>query len=508
MQYNIIENIIKSFLGLDLKSETKNLLAKSLEEYVYSLEYRLTQTKNLIFRSEPVDFYQNYIPLTLVASKRNIRVSDPKILLDEYKNIGIIGSAGSGKTTLLKFIALSCLTKNYGIPVFIELRKYNKAEGNFEDFIAKQISSQFIVEIKTLFKSDKFVFIFDGYDEIDYVEGSTFINQIDSFITKFSSNKFIISSRPGTNLESISPLYIFHINPLNKDDIYLFIERLNITSALKRNIFSTIQQDNYLGELLNIPLFLSLYIVTYNSYNIDKLSKKSIFFRNVIDSLFSQHDSISKLGYVREKVSNLNKDDLEKVATILAFRMFFSSRMQLSKDEIFREFELIKKTRSYNFENDKLLFDLTITINILLEIDNYYLFPHISILEYLTAIFISNLDYNTKVSFYKRMNDNISVYFSYSFYQFLYELDYQVFVRYFLLPNIKSLLDNYDFQDRDIIKYNNRTFNLYDFINTTLLTNNIDTPINRSILQDLINQLSVASQQESKNENDLLFDIL
>ncbi|RUT71734.1 NACHT domain-containing protein [Flavobacterium cupreum] len=506
MLKKLIENIIE-LLGEKYTLNYRNEVLTAIEQYVTKKYYSLRQTKNVIFRTEPVDFNQNYIPLTLTGIKSNIRLNDISEFLSKFNKVGIIGSAGSGKTTLLRYIAIKSVETQYKFPVLLNLRNFNSLHQTFEDFVAEEISDRYSDEIKILFESDKFLFLFDGYDEIDYVEGSDFINQLDSFITKFALNDFVITSRPGTNIEGINPLYIFNIEPLNDDDIYLFIENINIPSQLKRSIFKSIEQHSELREILNIPLFLSLYIVSYNSRNTDLSNKKSIFFRNILDALFSQHDSASKLGYVREKVSNLNKDEIEKVSSILAFRLLFSSRFEVSKDQVFSEFELIKNTSHLNFENEKLLFDLTITVNILIKSENYYLFPHILLLEYLAAIFISRLDSLSKVNFYERLYHTTKTYLSINLFEFLYELDERSFVQQFMLPNLKKIIYQNNWKKViEIDDFQLQTF--FEFIHNTLRPIKVNEGVSKEELDLLLESLNLEYGKDGNDLSNSLFDIL
>ncbi len=507
MLQNIIKNIIEELLGGIYQSSNLNEVNNALEEYITKKHYSLKQTKNVIFRTEPVDFNQNYIPLTLTSSRNNVRLHDVSQFLGKFNKVGIIGSAGSGKTTLLRFIAIRSVETNFKIPILLNLRNFDSNLQKFEDFVAEEISVLYSNEIKKLFESDKFLFLFDGYDEIDYVEGSDFINQLDAFISKFRLNNFVITSRPGTNIESLDPLFIFHIEPLNEDDIYLFIENINIPSQLKRDIFNSIEQHPEFSEILNIPLFLSLYIVSYNSRNTDLSNKKSIFFRNIIDALFSQHDSVSKLGYVREKVSSLNKDELEKVASTLAFRLLFSSRFEVSKDQIFSEFELIKNTSHLSFENEKLLFDLTITVNILIKNQNYYLFPHILLLEYLAAIFISRLDLLSKSNFYERLCNNHKIYLSANLFEFLYELDERSFMQKYLLPNLQKITNEHRWVNFiEIDDYQVHTF--LEFVNNFIRPIKIDERISFSELLGVYETLKFEYRNDNNDLSNSLFDIL
>lgn len=496
----IIEEIISKYLGYKRSNEDVIKIHESLEQYINKEYNKLNQTKNLIFRNEPINFNDNYIPLTLTSKTKNFRINDPINLIKEHKYIGIIGSAGSGKTTILKHIALSCIENHYKIPIYIELRNLESKILSFEDNIASTINEDFPDQIKSLFKSGEFIFLFDGFDEIDYVEGNDFIIKIDSFINKYHNNTFVMTSRPGTNIESIAPLYIFNINPLNSDDIYLYINKINLPNKIKRDIFENIENNYNLKGILNIPLFLSLYIASYNNGNKDFLDKKSIFFRNIIDALFSHHDSISKLGYVRDKISELNKDELEKITTTLAFRMLFSRKFELSKDDIYKEFDIIKRTSKIDFENEKLLFDLTITINILLDEKNHYIFPHILILEYLTCLFISRLDNAFKQEFYNKLAKNNKIYLSQNFYDFLYELDYKYFSKYYVITLLKNYLSNtINFSDEE---------NFHDIKNVTIIPYIAEKYGSKHNLYETLNTLELEFINDNNSFSNDLFDVL
>lgn len=506
-----IDQIIRSGLANILNEDTRINLRNDLENYISSQYNKLKLTKSIIFRNTPVDFYDNYVPLTLINPHHHLRVDDPYQLMLNFKKIGIIGSAGSGKTTILKHVALQAFEREDYFPVIIELRNYNSSSLSFDDFVAQQISQNNYKLIKKLFKNSSFIFLLDGYDEIDYIKGNDFINQIDRFVTNHSLNFFVISSRPGTNVESLSPFHIFDIAPLNFNDISFYVEKLNIPYDKKNKILKSIKNEEEFVDFLTNPLLLSLYIVTYNAIDYDFLPNKSIFLRKVIDYLFSVHDSVSKLGYVREKVSNLNVDSLEKVSSILAFRIFFSTKYSLSKDELYKEFELIKKTTGFIFENDKLLYDLTITVGILIDSGNYYSFPHISILEYLTANFVSTLSEKNKENLYNTMTKRNIQLLSVSFFEFLYELDRDYFLKLFLLPTLENLIENnyryseYSFKHESFLVKEFLRRNIYNILSKQD-TYDVDLEFDSFSLKKIKNEIELKIETRFNNDNNPLFD--
>ncbi len=441
IQYTI-DQIFNSISSTILQESTKWKLKEEIQSYVSNTYEKFRLTKNLLFRNEPIDFLRNYIPITLTINQKRIRQKNPMDLFDEYNKIAILGNAGSGKTTFLKFLTISCINREEYIPVYVELRLFNIENIDFESFITRIISNESRDKVIELFKKGNFLFLFDGFDEINYSEGSNVINQIQNFISNFNNNLFVISSRPGTNVESLNEFHVCEIAPLSEIDVMFYIEQLNLSNSKKEIFFQSIEDDDYFHQYLTTPLFLSIYInyiINHSETNFPK--NKSIFFRNIIDTLFSKHDAVSKLGFVRPKLSGLNKDELERVATILAFRGLITGQNTFSKDILIKELELIKRNQILEFENDKLIYDLTITVNVLVVNGDFYSFVHILILEYLAALFISRLPQTEKSLFYNRILGEEKLSLSSSLLNFLSELDFQMLIKDFIIPK----LENYSF---------------------------------------------------------------
>jgi len=485
---------------------SKNIVDKNLTSYINSLYNSFSFTKNIIFRTTPIDFLENYIPLTLKGNKSIIRLSDPLKLIEDYNNIILIGNAGSGKTTILKFISLKCIESKRYIPVFIELRKYYENNIDFESYVAMMISKETKNDILKTFNSGNFIFLFDGFDEINYLNEGKLINEILSFILKYSQNKFIITSRPGTNIESLSNFYVFEISTLKYQDIELYIQKINLPNDHKTKLTNLLLKNDDINKIIYNPLFLNIFI---NS--IDSLTSKplniSLFLRQVFDSLLREHDSISKFGYQRQKISNLTSDSLETICTFLAFISFFQQKHSFSKDELISYLDLIKSKRKLVFENQNVIYDLTITLNIL-DVDPIsYQFTHILIHEYLTTLFISKLDLFNKVNLYEKViNSDLSI--SVSFLDFLFELDYLNFLKYFLIPLIGGLISSIEKEEIETTIKNsfirNNRFVINTFLNKTYFSNENLPPLSIINLRELSIRLTNECEQKNYNYIDLI----
>lgn len=222
-----------------------------------------------------------------------------------------------------------------------------------------------------------------------------------------------------------------------------------------------------------------------------------------MDSLFSKHDAVSKLGFVRNRLSSLDKDDLEKASSIIAFRMFNSSVYEITKDELYKEYEIIKKLLDIHFDNEKLTYDLTIVVNILTVNGDYFSFPHILLQEYLAALFISSLDNSLKTNLYAKITNSTKSSLSSSFFTFLFELDYRPFIKGYLIPSLKILLDKLE---NNRLNTQNNT-ELLEFIRLNFFNENDVDEIKYENIKQLIDKL-IGDVSEDNNLLKELFDTI
>jgi len=203
------------------------------------------------------------------------------------------------------------------------------------------------------------------------------------------------------------------------------------------------------------------------------------------------------LGIVREKLSGLNKDELETISTILAFRAFTGSTISITKDKLYNELELIKKNTKLLFENENLIYDLTITVNILIIESGYYSFNHIVFLEYLTCLFISRLSTEKKAKVYQQLINSERISMSTSFMNFLYELDNLPFVKYYLIPKLESIY----------YSSNETNSSIMEFI-SLIARENESIPYDTSYRNNINNVLNYLAYQVNSNEDESFDELL
>jgi hypothetical protein len=420
----VFKGPIETITGL-IGNELQQVFSNRLLEYQTEEYRRNFFAKTILHRAEPKPLNEFYVPLSITEQKKSgqaypekrVSTSSCEKLFAKWKYITLIGSAGSGKSTIVKYLFINCYEQGYKIPIKIELRYLNEFKGSFDNYIFNEIFrfhklgfSNTIID--RLLSSDSFIFFFDGYDEINSSIKSQTTKEIDSFVTKYPKNRYLITSRPYTNIDLLPMFKNFLVCQLGENEIPTFVKKQipkEETELAEKMIKAIGKKENrsYQAFLSN-PLLLSMFILTFQSYS-DVPQKRSEFYSQVFDTLFSVHDSMSKLAYVREKLSGLSKDQFEEVLRLFSFISFFEERFIFPSNYLIDKLNIIKsKKKNLDFDNARFIEDLQVAIGILNKEGLDYTFPHRSLQEYFAASYIDKLSITNKKSIYEKLEKEFS----------------------------------------------------------------------------------------------------
>lgn len=438
-----------------ISDEWKNFFEIGLDDYLNSQTSKYYYTNTFLHRSEKVKFYDIYYPIKSTYKELTTDFNNLEDIFENYSKIIISGSAGSGKTTLIKHLFLKTLFEKKRIPIIIELRHLNDFEGNIEKLISEKILNNNIKPNSKILKrsllSGRFVFLFDGYDEIFSHKKNEINRQLEEFIDNYSNNIYIISTRPGSGIEIFNRFYEFKVEKLDNDDVNNFIDKIVDEVERKKRISDIVVDplnESYL-EFLRNPLLLSMFILAFENHP-EIPQKKSAFYRNVFDTLYSKHDGITKNSFPREKLTNLQRDDFEEILSIFSYVSSISGYYKFTEELLTDIINKVKTNTSYSFTTIDFIYDLRTSISLLILDGFEYYFPHRSMQEYFTAFFISKLPAEKKKKAYQNMfnvleessNDN-----SYTLWHLCNELDYLAFTELFLLPKLSNLYSKLNVQN-------------------------------------------------------------
>jgi predicted NACHT family NTPase len=470
----ILGKTLTSFIGNALDEfaeEAKQFINNNILEYQVEEYRRNAQSKTIIHRAAPQKLSEFYQPLYIRKmnywgynhlSQGRIPTDSTEKLLTEYlktqlkeqQTLTIFGSAGSGKSTLIKYLFVNCIDTKFKIPIKIELRYLNDYEGSLIDYIKEKVfKTNKIAEhdriIERLMSSGDFIYFLDGYDEISSAKKPLITKNIDELTKLYNKNYYILTSRHFSMAESLPMFHNYEVCELSNEEINQFIEKQipKTESEIASKMVYAIGTTNNVAyrSFLSNPLLLSMFILTFQTYsNIPQ--KISEFYGQVFDTLYSTHDSVSKLAFERERQSGLIKEQFIEVLKLFSFISFFEEKFVFSYLYLTNGLSIVKEKKHIEFEVEKLISDLQIAICILNKEGTEYLFPHRSLQEYFAALYIASLDEKNKQEMYSRMSTGIMSGNSANtnqsrenFYNILSELDSKCITRHIVIPFLERL---------------------------------------------------------------------
>jgi GTPase SAR1 family protein len=459
-----LKTLFKS-LATEFGAEVKHIINNNLLEYQVEEYNRNFCTKTLLHRVQPKnlkDFYQplfirkcDKVDRHLTSSTKRITTDSIKDLFAKKQFITLIGSAGSGKSTVVKYLFLNSIDTKFKVPIKVELRYLNDYTGSIIEFIKDKIFKLNKLAthdriIERLMASGDFVFFLDGYDEINSSKKEKITKEIDDLVKLYNKNLYLLTSRPYTEIDLLPLFHNYEVCELSDDDINQFIKK-QIPQEEKELCDKIIEavnsQENYsYKSFLSNPLLLSMFILTFQSYS-SIPQKRSEFYSQVFDALYSVHDSMSKLAFVREKQSGLAKEQIVDVLKLFSFLSYFDEKFIFTSFYLEEKLKFIKeKKKTIVFDSFKLINDLQVAIGILNKEGTDYAFPHRSLQEFFTAIYIASLNTDNKQVVYRKIINSLTDKKAFrqtsrdNFHLLLAELDEKGVIEYALIPYFEKFI--------------------------------------------------------------------
>jgi hypothetical protein len=474
-----IKGLINTSIGTYIKPRLENLyrnteLEKDFENIEYYIRdylersYKNAEIMNtIVFKNQQKKVDDLYIPLTLIKTNPMYKNEKEEIYIDKYKDklinkykkILLVDSAGMGKSTIIKYLYLNAIRENKGIPVLIELRKLEKDVAIIE-FILNEINGirrYFEKEhILQLIEGGDFIFFFDGYDEVIQESKKEVTENLQKFISKTSNNIFIISSRDENELNCFGDFQRFDIKSLTKNEAYKLIKKYDNNGELSKELIGKLETEENLKiikEFLENPLMVSL---LYKAFEYKKTIpyKKHIFYRQVYDALFEEHDLSKPGAYKRKKESNLDIEDFHCILRTIGF-ITLTKGVTYSKEEFIKIiYQARQKNIGINFNENKFILDITYSVPIFIKEGTEYRWAHKSFQEYFAACYISYDAKEKESLILKKMIEKDRIQKYYNILDFCYDINYKEFIRTIMYPIINDLEEFYK------NKYNDDEYNV------------------------------------------------
>ncbi len=449
----ILQNLERIYK--EVSEEWKAQTGEKINNYLTTFLQKNSEVKTILHGNQPKPFYDVYFPLRLSCKDRIVPDKNVENIFKIRNTLIVSAEAGSGKSMLAKHLFIDVIERCYGIPFIIELRYLNETETKLEDYIFEQVSKHVTSServYKRLLDRGEFIFFLDGYDEVKKELKQKTIMGIKNINELYPNIKLFISSRPYTNIDMLQNFQTLEICPLDEEEIVGFIKKQIDDEQLASQMCSSVNvaRKSKISSFLQNPLLLTLYILTYqNSSEIP--GQASLFYRRVINALFIEHDSKTKFGYQRERVSKVSYDRFEDVMKKFSIVSFFDDKISFDYEYARKLIgQIIDNDENCNFTSEELIEDLKLAFSLWVEDSGFYSFAHRSIQEYFAALYIRDLDEESKQSLYSQIVEKMDKFTTdmYNLLSILNEIDNIAYLKYYLVPVISEyhsfLTDNPD----------------------------------------------------------------
>ncbi len=421
---------------------------------IYAKLANVENVKTIWQVDKSVNLNSFYYPSRIIYDNKEI-LADSIAVFPENGKFVIEGTAGQGKSILLRYLVGKELKIGSKIPIFIELRKITDRT-DLESLLLDAINNLDVFcdkkDLDIIFKSNKFILLFDAFDEIPEANVMETISYMEKICSRYYDQQIIVTSRPGADIQKIHYFKVCTLANLERKDLNPMLSKLfegSDCDDIVNNIMRSLHEnDSDILSLINTPLLLTLLAITYKTYN-KVPSQLHEFYENLFHVLVNRHDS-TKPGFRREFKSELNEKQLENLFCSFSFFSMIADKTSLSINEAN---ELVSKASTFSKISPSsecaFIRDCVKNTCLILEEGFNYHFIHKSIREYHAARFISKSIVELKVKFYELAAKSI--------YKYSVELD---FLR---------LIDKHYFNKLYYLPLSKKSFNKLNIIDTFIL---------------------------------------
>jgi HEAT repeat protein/energy-coupling factor transporter ATP-binding protein EcfA2 len=329
--------------------------------------------------------------------------------IEKNQALLIIGGPGSGKSTSLKWIAytyadkiLNVCQKSLPIPIYLALIDYTNT---LFDLIITCLRENGVncdeETMKEFIKLRKFLFIIDGFDELEKRDVHKCFNEIKSLMAFSGDNKFVVASRKMGYIKELQSLKFkrLDIEELSDSQIELFIEAY-LGRVKGSKLLKDLNRYNLVNEARN-PLLLWFIILEFDMDCSQISRNKGMHFKNVIEHKFLR--KWEKKGIPSEHNDSKYTDLKLQVLPKLAFRMIDndnSSKIEYKKAKDIIHRYLKDGRTNYKDITEEILNEL-IESRILVKFGHQLSFRHKSFRDYFAALELCKLYSKDRNNFMK-----------------------------------------------------------------------------------------------------------
>ncbi|QTK79787.1 NACHT domain-containing protein [Agrobacterium tumefaciens] len=441
-------------LSVDIEYGFRKFLERNYRQY--------SKIKTLLNSGAPVSLEATFESPHLKIDDKIFNEDDFLGLLERDRFFIITGLGGSGKSVFLKHLFIRYYNEaRERIPFFVELRNVPKNLSLIQYLhqLLKSVCPQFDTDLfEYALRTGKFLFLLDGFDEVDYDIRKGMAQEIIDLTYSFGDNLVVTTSRPDEIFQSWNEFFVAEMQGFTRNQALSLVKKLKYDKTTKSDFLKLIKDGGLYsthGSYLSNPLLCNIMLLTFGQ-GAEIPQKMHLFFGQTFDVLFYRHDATKGTAFRRKFQTTFSVDDFR--ATLAAFSAFSYMDHGPSMKRA-PALDSANKAMKYCRSNEKaedFLTDLCSSISMLIKEGDNYSYVHRSFQEYFFAVFLASRDLDdwgnvVEQIVKKKPNDSVV--------QLLSDINRDRFEQEFLAPRISSLAS--DLRAIDVDKNPAKAFLLF-----------------------------------------------
>ncbi len=415
---------VAGMLGRTVDKATQNLVFQASQKYVENYEKRHGILKVLGMR-EPVTLESVYAAVQFLDDRALQRFESVEALEETYRlaagrsfqgkdcpkqeglkvanakqYLMVLGGPGAGKSTFLRRMGLEALKGEKGayqpgyIPVFVDLKVFNKGEINIEKTIAEEFRicgfPSPVESTQKLLQQGKLLVLLDGLDEVATDRMNEAISQIQNFVDAHKQNRYIASCRVAAYRHNFRLFTDVAMADFDDVQIKQFIDNwFRSEPDIAQDCWQKLNSDEHTAakELTQTPLLLTLVCLLYERSRKFPTNRSTLYERALRVLL---EEWAAEKGIPQDDLyKGLDTKRKEMMLAEIAHDSFQQNRLFSTRREVADQIEQLLKEilpDEKGVDGLKVLRSIEVQHGILVErADGIYSFSHLTLQEYLTA---------------------------------------------------------------------------------------------------------------------------
>ncbi|MCQ2470553.1 MAG: NACHT domain-containing protein [Clostridia bacterium] len=335
-----------------------------------------------------------------------------KLFLNLGNHIVIQGTTGAGKTMLMKYLFLEAVEEESYIPLFIRLNRISEQQADnisIKELVYLSIGEfcddVSVTEFKYNLDKGKYLFLFDGFDEIAETHLKKASIAINDFCKKYPDNPCVVTSRAGMDMSQFLHFESVQMMPLNKEQAIELASKLGMDDEKTKEFCKQLDKGVFYKhrEFAENPLLLSMMFLTFLE-NGSVPERIVDFYDRAYNALYNNHDSF-KYGYFeRTFESSLTPDEFKKVFSHFCFQTYMAAKYYFTKDEITEQIKKsmakceLDESQAENYLNDLIKAVCLFTCE-----GTSYVFTYGCFQAYFAALYTEKMDDEKQGEFFEKL---------------------------------------------------------------------------------------------------------